>query len=969
MSNLQIQNLIEHIRIAIGFPETVTPEQMRIYASRYAEACTELHGRTMQCVQHIRVGNIAEGVRLAELKPNLVELYLTLDFTERDEWNEIVSMLGFDVPPPLPVEMARELNDAYLKLSPLEPLLRWHRLYALNGSSIQERLAVIRAIAKTDRQNLFWTEDQEKFEKVRIKQLNQEVSKAIETKNYFQIRQLHQELSSPDWILTPSPDFRRRLAGVILQDYANSLMEKFSAFEYVEATSIYATMQQVLASEQMPLPPAIQQLIRPAVQWLGETQQQNVLRVEFAHAMTALQNALEDEQPTAALERLYYVVVSAATKAGTVVPAELEELYLSEVERQYAAVRWRNRWVVAGFAVVCLLIGSLIAFGLYQRHLGDQVAKTIAMLQNAAPDEVPRVVEGISPKIAKYPEVHAEITKAQHRYDDKKQTEQNFQTRLAKVDARLDADDKPDIHELTTEIKYAVEQVEKLAVTPPDKMLFTELKRKYDRAVKERRQELNAQYTNELGEISAERKDAMSETDSSPTAVLDRLAELARRLEALQKRSPDVDDSIKEQGTLETRYIADDRKRMETRLEQEKAVADLLAAVPDWMQYQSSLRAIADFTGHPAAAEAADVLKELETVKEIAVLLQNLTAEFGKSEGDFTALQHDSASLLSKYKAISTRVSGSSSGVMDLFSPGDFLENLAKMVSYSPGAFKSTETRLNELIQRKVFPWIGEDNKWYYLTEQPTGPNKYSYVTLPAANADKQPYTIKDGEWDDGKKPKNAVPHLFAMETKKKLAGIKNNAAAVVGDIIGDMFKREDDEPGIDPIVQCGLIALLLKDMSQIDPFFASNFTGVRKIIQDSGVDQFTNHMDVAKGKPGRTEQARENANKAVKRLPEIPPLIEKSRQEQDQFKRKIEGLHPRFEWVALLTKREGKWNCTIRSDSGNNDSGDLFILRQNADKKSVRSVKIGQISSGKVELNGDDKSFLPYTPVFFVQY
>jgi len=353
----------------MAFPEIVPPARLQVYARHYAELCTTLNNRMLQCIRHFRVGNIAEGIRLAELRPNLSGVYLSLDFAERNEWIEVVSTLGFDVPPPLPVDLARELDEAYLKMAPLEPLLRRHRLHALNGSSIRERLATIRAIARTDRENLFWVTDQEAFEKVRIKELEKEVQKAIETKNTFQIRSLHQELSDPDWVLPPPAHLQERLTGSVLMDYADSLLEKVARSNVDEAINVYNTMQQVLASKRMAMPSAIQQLIRPAVQWIEKAKQNNHATAHFHHRCTILQSALKRKPsvPVPDLQRLYYDVEQAATQAETEIPDALEDLYRSEVDRVHNADTWRNLLIIAGFAVVCVIIIGIVVYAIMAR--------------------------------------------------------------------------------------------------------------------------------------------------------------------------------------------------------------------------------------------------------------------------------------------------------------------------------------------------------------------------------------------------------------------------------------------------------------------------------------------------------------------------------------------------------------------------------------------------------------------------
>jgi hypothetical protein len=352
----EIQVLVENIRTSIAFPQTVPLEQMQIYSRRYAEFCAELNHRLLLCVQHVRAGNVAEGIRLAELRPNLSEMYFALDFAEQEEWTEVVSMLGFDIPQPLPVDMVRELDDAYLKMAPLDPLLRRHRFLALSDAPIRERLDVLRVITKTDRGSIFWEEDQETFERIRLKELEKEVSQAINSKNDLQVRMLYRELSSPDWILPPPPGFRKSLVAYILQSHADLLMKRFAAFDFDGVVNFHNTIQQILSTEQMTMPPGVGYLIRPAVQWIEETVQKHNLETKFNLAVSNLQNALEKEAPLPNLQRLYYVLETVATQAGTVVPEKLEELYHAELTRHYSSARMRNWIIVAVFATVSLFL-------------------------------------------------------------------------------------------------------------------------------------------------------------------------------------------------------------------------------------------------------------------------------------------------------------------------------------------------------------------------------------------------------------------------------------------------------------------------------------------------------------------------------------------------------------------------------------------------------------------------------------
>ncbi|MGL6196793.1 MAG: hypothetical protein ACRC2T_18430, partial [Thermoguttaceae bacterium] len=327
----EFQLLIENIRTVISFPESSLPGKIQRYARDYAEACTELNRRMQQCIPSIRDGNVAEAVRLAEIPPNLPELYTLLDFPERDEWIDIVSTLAFDIPPAISSDQMRSLNEAYLKCSPLEPLFRWHRLHALNGSSIQSRLAIIRAIKKADPSNPFWSEDQEVFEKARISGLQKEINEATASKNSQAIKSLYNELNQPDWVIAPPKEFTHKLCTAVLDSHAEELRGHFASFDYIRGVKTRDDMQKILLANKMSMPESIAVSIRAAINWLEAMRLQKISQNEYSQCLRDLQEALKDETPQETLERLYYALSQAATKANVDIPEELSELYYAQI--------------------------------------------------------------------------------------------------------------------------------------------------------------------------------------------------------------------------------------------------------------------------------------------------------------------------------------------------------------------------------------------------------------------------------------------------------------------------------------------------------------------------------------------------------------------------------------------------------------------------------------------------------------
>ncbi|MDR3199481.1 MAG: hypothetical protein LBU34_16550 [Planctomycetaceae bacterium] len=958
MNNLQV--LIENIRTAISFPETVLPDQMQVYARDYAECCTECNRRMMQCIQHIRSGNIAEGIRLAEMKPNLTEMYLSLDFAEREEWVDIVSTLGFDTPQQLAGGQLKELNDMYLKMSPLEPLLRWHRLHALNGSSIRERLEILRAIAKADPENLFWNDDQEKFEQARISELKKEIQNAIASKNSEQIHSLYDELNPDNWLVPPPKEFRQQLCVTVLQGYADLMLHYHAAFDYSQASAIYGQIQQLLAANKMKIPSEIERIIRPVVLWLNETQKQSALQNEFIRCSVALQQALETECPVPTLERLYYALCTAASQAGTIISAELEELYRSQISAHELRKSRTTKIVITSIVCVCLLISSLIAWGLFQQHRTKRIQEILETLQKIETEKrfediagTIQRIETDSSDIAGHAEIVANIERLRSLFKEDEERAKDFERYYAQAFASLDVTEKPDINQLR-QIKIAVDQAETLARSSQEKTKFSELKRKFDSMFSARKREIDLAYSEKLTEISEAFNELRKNTSLPKNELLSQLQEVIRQIETLQKRNSDVSLSMKEQGQTLLDSITSYQKKTEKEIEQDNAFQNLIKHVPDWAAYKTSLQEfVAKYSDHSASMDAADVLKELDMIKDAAVPLNDLIKDYSKHTDNFSSLQKESGKLWKRFEELSSKISGSPDV---LFSQGKILETLSKTEPFTTESFKTTESLLKSLSQREVYPWVDEKENWYYLVKKPDKEGNYPYITTFVS--EEKTFRIRDNEFNRNK-ILVGTQYQFSIAAMKKIDVIRDNAAEVVCELLEKMLSVN----GIDPILKCVFLDSFISDLSKIDPIFASNFKRYHEIVQKSGVDMFTNWMDV---NSKNTIPQRNLAKAALERLPDIKGLAEKTQKEQSQLKNLVGKIPPRFEWIGILSRKDGTWNCLTKSTL-TNETGDIYILRQKTDN-TVQPIKIGNISNDSIQVNSSSTSCLQCIPVFFKQ-
>jgi hypothetical protein len=959
MSDLQV--LIESIRTTISFSETVLPDQIRVYAADYARACTELNTRMRQCIPRIREGNIAEAVRLAESQPNIFEQLMLLDFAERDEWVKIVETLGFDTPPALPIELSKELNDAYLKMSPLEPLLRLQRLYALNGSSIQKRITVLRAIAKADPKNTFWREDQEKFEKVRIADIGKEVHMLSAPKDSEQIRELYKELTSPDWIVAPPKEYCQTLCTLALQVYADSLLRYFAEFDYPQASNVYNAMRQIVTTNNMSMPAIIEQAIRAAVNWLNETEQQYELQNIFNSCLSALQNALETESSISDLERLYYDLETAASQAGEIIPDELEELYESEISRLIEAIKRRDRLIMVSVVSVCILFGGLVAWGLVQRSHRNNINETLATLEqietNNRFDDIDGTIQRIetdSPRIANTPEVVAAIERLRTMRKTDATRAEDFSHYCSKISDVVNAPVSPNINDLG-QIKVSVAQAEKLARTSQEKSKFFELKQKYDSIFSTRKKEIDNAFREQLTAISDEVKGLQQNTELSQDEIVSRLKDSSRRLDVLLQQS-EVSPSLKEQGKTLSGTIAEQQKKIGDEIEQNKAFQTIVSAIPNWETYKSSLKNFkVKYPNHAAAADADNVLNELDSIKNVAVSLQELIRSYVEKSKDYNLLQKESPALLEQFEKLAYRTSEASAS--ELFSPKTFLEKLSKPITSE--SFKGSETFLRGLSKRELFPWISE-SKWYYLTKKPTAETTketYFYVTTFIGEEKKCPTnSIKDADLERNKSI-IGTQYQFSVAARKKMDGIKDNAVEVVCNLMEQVLSAS----GIDPILKRLILELFISDLSNTDPVFASNFKEYLDKIQKSDVPLSTNWMDVDSQ---NTVLRRNQAEVLLKVLPDIKGLISKTKQDIEQFKNSLRNTKFQFEWIGLLSKNDGKWSCKTKSNDSRVTAGDIYILRCE-DGDTVQPIKIGSVSGEEIKLSGGEKSFLQCLPIF----
>ena len=363
MRNHQI--LIDEIRSTFATDELISPDFYRSLADDYAKACKEMIGRLRTCVAYLRSGNTGEAVRLAEVEPNLFDIYNLLDFPEREEWGGVLESLGYKLPPPFPKDLAQQLNDAYCQSASLEPLQKRYRVLAVERAPLAVRLQVLRSIVSVDPINPAWRKDLEAFEEERLKELGREVDQAVAANNDVEMRKLQKELSQ-SWCV-PVPAYLRdklniKLRGKHFQSLQKQLEELVGQLQQAhdkrnieKAQAMVDEIREIVGESGMAMPAELSDRAENAMRWLNDEKKRRRLTARYEATLRQLRRELHSEASTDELKRSHNALFVAAKNVSQTIPESLDEEYHDVIRSRKRQAKHR-RFVNTALIVLGIVI-------------------------------------------------------------------------------------------------------------------------------------------------------------------------------------------------------------------------------------------------------------------------------------------------------------------------------------------------------------------------------------------------------------------------------------------------------------------------------------------------------------------------------------------------------------------------------------------------------------------------------------
>ena len=585
----QYSQLIEEIRAILLMPGDPDVEVLQQTHQRYTQAVAELNERLRHCESLLQKGHRTEALDLCR-REELLERVAVLDFPESAVWLDYVDQFGIAPGPALLVELAAEINDAYLAEESVEQLLVRYRLLNLARCPLSMRLRLLRRLAKEDPTNPHWSEDVRQFERLRLEQLAREVRRARQAQDVKTLARLEEELLQAPWSIAPPQALiqevlqaheqaRRRHARKELKQLAQELNDAFSGFDVELARQLRQRWETAVELAEVEPTDPILEIAAPALEWLEQEDVREAQLQEHREAVAHLEELLESNSGT--LEEIERTVEQ-ATRHGHSLPKELQR----RAERHIAGLslaRRRRRLAMVAFVILLIAgVGIATAFVIQQQLLARRIEEHVQLIsQLLEQEELEEAQERLQHLAEHEPQVFQSqsIQELRQRWKQLHEKEQLRQGELRRLldGAHAVLVGSPSWEELDAALEN-LREATKLCKTAAEKLQVKEVEQLVQQKRSQLRKSLDAAFTQEVEKLV--RQEAAMEQDDRQ-----QLESLLSQAEAL-KRRPRVSRTLVGVGSRLHRLILKLKERLKLAEQNE--------------QRQQHLEAIAAAVGNPA---------------------------------------------------------------------------------------------------------------------------------------------------------------------------------------------------------------------------------------------------------------------------------------------------------------------------------------------------------------------------------
>lgn len=162
-----VRQIARRLEMAMDSLVAIDPTEFVAAIAEYQRLAEYVNERLQDAHDRLRQGNRTDAISSIESEPNAIDCLQELDAVDSklESWQETCDLLELRRPPRLLSELAEELCSQYDARHQLSNELRTHRLLALGGGSLEQRVATLRRLLQLDPDNQLWEQDLGEYEK------------------------------------------------------------------------------------------------------------------------------------------------------------------------------------------------------------------------------------------------------------------------------------------------------------------------------------------------------------------------------------------------------------------------------------------------------------------------------------------------------------------------------------------------------------------------------------------------------------------------------------------------------------------------------------------------------------------------------------------------------------------------------------------------------------------------------------
>lgn len=298
---MDIQELIENIKIGIG-TQCEDPGCSKM-ASEYEGKCHDLLCRLEAVNGAINDGRIADAAMLSDAEPLLFAACRQVMFDGVENWKAICKERGWPEAKAILLSEVDRLEAAIKEFQSPSFLLQEYR-NAARSKDLKRCIWLLRKLKELNPGNASHDRDLKEFEIRRIAELRHQFKSSCSKGDEGAIRQAASEILSVGWTSDVPMDLKNAaLAEVSRLDRERALGDArhvldqlatlYSAMDVVPAIPLMASLDALLASSGVDLPPALKRQYEEVRDWCRSEEQRQADHRDFERKMEKLGQAVE----------------------------------------------------------------------------------------------------------------------------------------------------------------------------------------------------------------------------------------------------------------------------------------------------------------------------------------------------------------------------------------------------------------------------------------------------------------------------------------------------------------------------------------------------------------------------------------------------------------------------------------------------------------------------------------------------